>query len=46
MRKIKGCLKRTHGKIMNEKNEWDQNVKAELVEGSVERVISQEKVVK
>ena len=25
-------------RIMNEDNEWDQNVKAELVEGSVERV--------
>ena len=32
-------------RIMNEKNEWDQNVKAELVEGPVERV-SQEEVVK
>ena len=25
-------------KIMNEENEWDQNVKAELVEGPAERV--------
>ena len=32
-------------KIMNEENEWDQNVKAELVEGPVERV-SREEVVK
>ena len=30
---------------MNEENEWDQNMKAELVEGSVEKV-SREKVVK
>ena len=30
---------------MNEENEWDQNVKAELVEGPVERV-SREEVVK
>ena len=30
---------------MNEENEWDQNVKAELVEGTVERV-SREEVVK
>ena len=30
---------------MNEENEWDQNVKAELVEGPVERV-SLEEVVK
>ena len=30
---------------MNEENEWDQNVKAELLEGLVERV-SQEEVVK
>ena len=32
-------------KIMNEENEWDQNVKAELVEGQVKRV-SREEVVK
>ena len=32
-------------RIMNEENEWDQNVKAELVEGPVER-ISREEVVK
>ena len=32
-------------KIMNEENEWDQNVKAELVEGPVERV-SREEVMK
>ena len=32
-------------RIMNEENDWDQNVKAELVEGSVERV-SWEEVVK
>ena len=32
-------------RIMNEENEWDQNVKAELVEGSVERV-SREEVLK
>ena len=32
-------------RIMNEENEWDQNVKAELVEGPVERV-SREEVVK
>ena len=25
-------------RIMNEKNEWDQNVEADLVEGPVERV--------
>ena len=25
-------------KIMNKENEWDQNVKAELVEGPAERV--------
>ena len=30
---------------MNDENEWDQNVKAELVEGPVERV-SREEVVK
>ena len=30
---------------MNEENEWDQNVKAQLVEGPVERV-SREEVVK
>ena len=30
---------------MNEENEWDQNLKAELVEGPVERV-SQKEVVK
>ena len=30
---------------MNEENEWDQNVKVELVEGLVERV-SREEVVK
>ena len=30
---------------MNDENEWDQNVKAELVEGPIERV-SQEEVVK
>ena len=30
---------------MNEKNEWDQNVKAKLVEGPVESV-SREEVVK
>ena len=29
-------------KIMNEENEWDQNVKAALVEGSVERVSCEE----
>ena len=29
---------------MNEENEWDQNVQADLVEGSVERV-SREEVV-
>ena len=32
-------------RIMNEENEWDQNVKTELVEGPVER-ISREEVVK
>ena len=32
-------------RIMNEENEWDQNVKAKLVEGTVERV-SREEVVK
>ena len=32
-------------RIMNEENEWDQNMKAELVEGPVERV-SREEVVK
>ena len=32
-------------RIMKEENEWDQNVKAELVERPVERV-SQEEVVK
>ena len=32
-------------RIMNEENEWDQNVQADLVEGPVERV-SQEEVVK
>ena len=32
-------------RIMNEENEWDQNVKVELVEGLVERV-SREEVVK
>ena len=32
-------------RIMNEENEWDQNVLADLLEGPVERV-SQEKVVK
>ena len=32
-------------RIMNKENEWDQNVKAELVEGPVERV-SREEVVK
>ena len=32
-------------RIMNEENEWDQNVEADLVEGPVERV-SQEEVVK
>ena len=32
-------------RIISEENEWDQNVKAELVEGPVERV-SQEEVVK
>ena len=32
-------------RIMNEVNEWNQNVKTELVEGPVER-ISQEKVLK
>ena len=32
-------------RIMNEENEWDHNMKAELVEGPVERV-SQEEVVK
>ena len=32
-------------RIINEENEWDQNVKAELVEGPVERV-SREEVVK
>ena len=32
-------------RIVNEEIEWDQNVKAELVEGPVERV-SQEEVVK
>ena len=32
-------------RIMNEENEWEQNVKAELVEGPVER-ISWEEVVK
>ena len=31
-------------RIMNEENEWDQNVKAELAEGTVERV-SREEVV-
>ena len=30
---------------MNEENEWDQNVEADLVEGPVERA-SQEEVVK
>ena len=29
-------------RIMNEENEWDQNVKTELVEGPVERVIREE----
>ena len=33
------------GSLMNEENEWDQNVKADLVEGPVERV-SREEVVK
>ena len=32
-------------RIMNEKNEWDQNVLADLVEGPVERV-SRKEVVK
>ena len=32
-------------RIMNEENEWDQNVEADLVEGRVERV-SREEVVK
>ena len=32
-------------RIMNEENEWDQNVQADLVEGPVERV-SLEEVVK
>ena len=32
-------------RIMNEENEWDQNVKAELVDEPVERV-SQEELVK
>ena len=32
-------------RIMNEENEWDQNVQADLVEGPVERV-SREEVVK
>ena len=32
-------------RIMNEENEWDQNVEADLVEGPVERV-SREEVVK
>ena len=32
-------------RIMNEENEWDQNVEADLVEGPVERV-SQEEVVR
>ena len=27
-------------RIMNEENEWDQNMKTELVEGPVERVLS------
>ena len=32
-------------RIMNEENEWDQNVQADLVEGPVERV-SREEVVR
>ena len=32
-------------RIMNEENEWDQNLQADLVEGPVERV-SREEVVK
>ena len=32
-------------RIMNEENEWDQNVQADLVEGPVEKV-SREEVVK
>ena len=44
--KDKGKVWKEHmERIMNEKNEWDQNVKAELVEGPVERV-SREEVVK
>ena len=31
-------------RIMNKKNDWNQNVKAELVEGPVERVIREEVV--
>ena len=38
-------LERALERIMNEENEWDQNVKAELVEGPVERV-SREEVLK
>ena len=32
-------------RIMNEGNEWDQNVKVELVEGPVERVSREEVVI-
>ena len=31
-------------KIMNEGNEWDQNVKVELVEGPIERVSREEEL--
>ena len=31
-------------RIMNEENEWDQNMKAELVEEPVERVSREEEV--
>ena len=38
MRKIEGEWKGHMERIMNEENEWDQNVQADLVEGPVERV--------
>ena len=43
MRKMEG--KSGKSTFMNEENEWDQNVEADLVEGPVERV-SREEVVK
>ena len=45
-KKDRGTVWKEHmERIMNKKNEWDQNVPADLVEGPVERV-SQEEMVK